>query len=397
MSRLLSVIVVLALVFFFSCSEEKKEAPIFDLLESGKTGLSFNNKLTPLPDLNMLKYMYFYNGAGVGAGDFNNDGLIDLFYAGNQVPNRIYLNTGNMVFKDVTAQSGIPDDKGWSTGVSVVDINQDGMLDIYVCRVGRYASLNNNNLLLVCKSIGKDGIPVYEDQSAKYGIDFSGFSTQAAFFDYDMDGDLDMYLLNHSLRYNSTFQPRANYDNTYDSLSGDRLYRNDGSGFADVTKQSGINSSIIGYGLGICVSDINLDGLPDLYIANDFHENDYLYINNGNGTFTDELDQHIMHTSQFSMGVDIGDINNDAYPEIITLDMLPEDPYILKRSLGEDEYNLFNMKLKFGYNHQYTRNNLQFNRGNGMFSEIGFYAGVAATDWSWSPLFHLQWHSQTAQ
>ena len=387
MSRLQNVIVLLAIVIFFSCREEKKEPAIFDLLESSKTGLSFNNKLTPLPELNMLKYMYFYNGAGVGAGDFNNDGLTDLFYAGNQVPNRIYLNTGNMAFKDVTAQSGIPDDKGWSTGVSVVDINQDGMLDIYVCRVGKYASLNNHNLLLVCKSIGKDGIPVYEDQSARYGLDFSGFSTQAAFFDYDMDGDLDMYLLNHSLRYNSTFQPRANYENTYDSLSGDRLYRNDGSKFTDVTRQSGINSSVIGYGLGICVSDINLDGLPDLYIANDFHENDYLYINQGNGTFKDELDEHIMHTSQFSMGVDVGDINNDAYPEIITLDMLPEDPYILKRSLGEDEYNLFNMKLKYGYNHQYTRNNLQFNRGNGMFSEIGFYAGVAATDWSWSPLF----------
>ena len=383
----LNAIIFLSVIFIFSCREKEKEAAIFDLLESARTGLNFNNKLTPKPDLNMLKYMYFYNGAGVGAGDFNNDGLTDLFFAGNQVADRLYLNTGNLAFKDVTAPAGIPDDKGWSTGISVVDINQDGLLDIYVCRVGKYASLNNHNLLLVCKRIGKDGVPVYEDQSSRYGLDFSGFSTQAAFFDADMDGDLDMYLLNHSLRYNSTFQPRANYENTYDSLSGDRLYRNDGSRFTDITRQSGINSSIIGYGLGICVSDINLDGLPDLYIANDFHENDYLYINQGNGTFKDELDEHIMHTSQFSMGVDIGDINNDAYPEIITLDMLPEDPYILKRSLGEDEYNLFNMKLKYGYNHQYTRNNLQFNRGNGMFSEIGFYAGVAATDWSWSPLF----------
>ena len=380
-------IVALLVLFIFSCNEEKRPATIFDLLEASKTGLNFNNKLTPLPELNMLKYMYFYNGAGVGAGDFNNDGLIDLFFAGNQVPNRLYLNTGNLRFKDITAAAGIPDDKGWSTGISVVDINQDGMLDIYVCRVGKYASLNSHNLLLVCKSISNEGIPVFEEQSSKYKLDFSGFSTQAAFFDYDMDGDLDMYLLNHSLRYNSTFQPRANYNNTYDSLSGDRLYRNDGATFTDVTRQSGIHSSVIGYGLGICVSDINLDGLPDLYIANDFHENDYLYINQGNGKFSDELDKHIMHTSQFSMGVDVGDINNDAYPEIITLDMLPEDPYILKRSLGEDEYNLFNMKLNYGYSHQYTRNNLQYNRKNGMFSEIGFYAGVAATDWSWSPLF----------
>ncbi len=381
------LIVFICILLIFSCGEEKKETAIFTLLEAKTTGLHFNNKLTPLPDLNMLKYMYFYNGAGVGAGDFNNDGKIDLFFAGNQVSNKLYLNTGDLSFKDVTPETGIPDDKGWSTGVSVVDINQDGLLDIYVCRVGRYASLKNHNLLLVCKEVKANGVPVYEDRSAKYGLDFSGFSTQAAFFDADLDGDLDMYLLNHSLRYNSTFQPRENYRDTYDSLSGDRLYRNDNGKFTDITKQSGIHSSVIGYGLGICVSDINLDGLPDLYIANDFHENDYLYINKGNGVFSDELDKHIMHTSQFSMGVDVGDINNDALPEIITLDMLPEDPYILKRSLGEDEYNLFNMKLKFGYNHQYTRNNLQFNRGNGMFSEIGFYAGVAATDWSWSPLF----------
>jgi len=387
MKRIRNLVILLSLLLIFSCRDEEKQAAIFEVLEADKTGLSFNNKLTPLPDLNMLKYMYFYNGAGVGAGDFNNDGRIDIYFAGNQVADKLYLNTGNLAFKDVSVQAKIPDDKGWSTGVSVVDINQDGLLDIYVCRVGKFASLNNHNLLLICKAIGSDGIPVYEDQSAQYGLDFSGFSTQAAFFDADMDGDLDVYLLNHSLRYNSTFQPRENYENTYDSLSGDRLYRNDGKKFTDITKSSGIHSSIIGYGLGICVSDINLDGLPDLYIANDFHENDYLYINKGNGQFSDELDKHIMHTSQFSMGVDVGDINNDALPEIITLDMLPEDPYILKRSLGEDEYNLFNMKLKYGYNHQYTRNNLQFNRGNGMFSEIGFYSGVAATDWSWSPLF----------
>ena len=212
--------ILIFILFVFSCREKKAETAIFHLLESGKTGLAFNNKLTPLPDLNMLKYMYFYNGAGLGAGDFNNDGLTDLFFAGNQVPNRLYLNKGNLSFEDVTAQARIPDDKGWSTGISVADINNDGLLDIYVCRVGRYASLNNHNLLLICKNIGKDGVPVYEEQSAKYGLDFSGFSTQAAFFDYDLDGDLDMYLLNHSLRYNSTFQPRANYDNTYDSLLG---------------------------------------------------------------------------------------------------------------------------------------------------------------------------------
>ncbi len=238
--------------------------------------------------MNMLSYMYYYNGAGVGAGDFNKDGLTDLFFAGNLVRSRLYLNLGNMKFMDITEVAGIPDDKGWSTGVSVVDINQDGLLDFYVCRVGKFASLQNHNLLLVCKGLDQNGVPFYEDQSVVYGLDFSGFSTQAAFLDYDLDGDLDMYLLNHSLRYSSTFQPRDNYTNSFDSLSGDRFYRNDGKKFTDVTKQAGIQSSVIGYGLGIAVSDINLDGYPDLYIANDFQENDYLYINLGDGSFSDE-------------------------------------------------------------------------------------------------------------
>lgn len=379
--------VVLITFLTFSCGEKQNEANLFELLEKESTGIEFTNTLTPGPSLNMLKYMYFYNGAGVGAGDFNNDGLVDLYFAGNQVQDRLYLNSGNMQFRDATAASGIPTDGGWSTGVSVMDINQDGMLDIYVCRVGNYASLKSHNLLLVCQQIGKDGVPVYKEESSAYGLDFSGFSTQAAFADLDKDGDLDMYLLNHSLRYNSTFRPRDNFENTYDSLSGDRVYRNDNGKFIDVTRTAGIHSSNIGYGLGICISDINQDGYPDIYVSNDFHENDYLYINKGDGTFNDELDQRIEHTSQFSMGVDIADINNDLQPEIITLDMLPEDPYILKRSLGDDEYNLYRMKLKYGYNHQFTRNNLQFNRGDGTFAETGFYSGIAATDWSWSALW----------
>lgn len=360
---------------------------MFELLDQQATGISFANTLTPKADLNMLKYMYFYNGAGVGAGDLNNDGRTDLYFASNQAGDKLYLNKGDMTFTDATKAAGIPQDGGWSTGVSIVDINDDGMLDIYVCRVGNYASLKSHNLLLVCQQIGKDGVPVYKDESQRYGIAFSGFSTQAAFSDFDKDGDLDMYLLNHSLRYNSTFRPREDFFNTYDSLSGDRLYRNEGGRFTDVTKWSGINSSNIGYGLGICITDINHDGYPDIYVANDFHENDYLYINKGDGSFRDELNERIDHTSQFSMGVDIADVNNDLQPEIITLDMLPEDPYILKRSLGDDEYNLYRMKLKYGYNHQFTRNNLQFNRGNGHFSETGFYSGVAATDWSWSALW----------
>jgi hypothetical protein len=369
-------------------SGEPAPPPLFEVLDNTHTGLNFSNKLTPSNTINMLKYMYFYNGAGVGAGDFNNDGLVDLFFAANQQPNKIYLNTGNLTFKDITGESHIPQDTAWSTGVSVVDINNDGLLDIYICRVGNYESLQSRNQLLICERM-QNGIPIYKEMAREYGLDFSGFSTQAAFFDYDLDGDLDMYLLNHSLRYNSTFAARETYANTYDSLSlsGDRFYRNDGTRFTNVTRESGINSSIIGYGLGIAVSDINLDGWPDLYIGNDFHENDYLYINQKNGSFKDQLTNAIMHTSQFSMGVDVADINNDAYPEIISVDMLPSDPYILKRSLGEDAYDIFHTKLRHGYNYQYARNTLQLNRRNGQFSEVGLYAGVYATDWSWAPLW----------
>ncbi len=364
-----------------------KQPAVFEVLDSSKTGLTFSNKLTPTQQFNMFKYMYFYNGGGVGTGDFNNDGLIDVFMSANQGNNKLYLNKGALTFKDVTTEAQIPQDSAWSTGVSVVDINNDGLLDIYVCRVGQYETLHGHNQLLICKGIDKNGVPFYKDEAKEYGLDFSGFSTQAVFVDYDMDGDLDVFLLNHSVHRNGSFAPRANFMGTYDPLSGDRIYRNDGNKFTDVTKQSGINSSAISYGLGVAVADINLDGYPDLYVGNDFHENDYLYINQKNGTFKEEINDHIMHTSQFSMGVDVADINNDGYPEIISMDMLPSDPYILKRSLGEDEYDLFQYKIGAGYNYQYTRNNLQLNRRNGMFSEIGLYSGIYATDWSWAPLW----------
>ncbi len=360
---------------------------LFEALTSDKTGLNFTNKLTPTASLNMFTYLYYYNGGGVGAGDFNNDGLIDLFFSANQGPNKLFINTGNLKFKDVTVDARIPNDGGWSTGVSVVDINNDGLLDIYVCKVGQYETLKGKNQLLICERLDKNGTPVYSEKAEDYGLDFSGFSTQSAFLDYDQDGDLDMYLMNHAVHHNGYFGERWKFDGTHDSLSGDYLFRNDGNKFTDVTKQSGINNSAIGYGLGLAVADINLDGYPDIYVGNDFHENDYLYINQKNGAFKDELTEHIMHTSQFSMGVDIADINNDAYPEIISLDMLPADPYILKRSLGDNEYNIFNMKIGYGYNHQYSRNNLQLNRRNGNFSECAMYSNVSATDWSWAPLW----------
>ncbi len=361
---------------------------LFQVLDSKTTGLKVANVLTPTEQFNVFHYMYFYNGAGIGAGDFNNDGKTDLFFASNQKQNRLFLNKGNMRFTDVTKEAQIPDDGGWSTGVSVIDINNDGLLDLYICRVGKYEILNSRNQFLICTGIDKNGIPHYKDEAKEMGLGFSGFSTQTAFLDYDMDGDLDMYLLNHSIHQNGTFGPRKQMLTRTNTLSGDHLYRNEGNGkFTDVTKEARINSSVIGYGLGICVSDINLDGFPDMYIGNDFHEDDYLYINQKDGTFTDEDTVCLMHTSQFSMGVDVADVNNDAYPEIISMDMLPNDPYILKRSLGEDAYDIFNMKIDYGYTHQYTRNNLQMNDRNNRFSEVGLYSGVAATDWSWAPLW----------
>ena len=215
----IAVVGLLLSMLTVSCKTKKAKTPLFEVLGNDKTGLNFSNNLKARNDFNMLKYMYFYNGAGVGAGDFNNDGLVDLFFASNQSQNKIYLNEGNLQFRDVTTESKIPDDGGWSTGVSVADVNDDGMLDIYICRVGHYETLRSRNQLLICQGIDKNGIPFYKDEAKEYGIDFSGFSTQAAFLDYDMDGDLDMFLLNHSLRYNSTFAPRSSYEGTSDSLS----------------------------------------------------------------------------------------------------------------------------------------------------------------------------------
>jgi len=373
-------------VFVFAhCNPAQHEKPLFEMLDATKTGIQFENILKPTPDFNLFHYMYYYNGAGVGTGDFNKDGKMDLFFASNEGENQMYLNEGALHFKDVTKQTLIPQDSAWNTGVSVIDINNDGLLDIYICRLGNFEKFKSKNQLLVCQGL-KNGIPYYRDEASVYGLDFSGFSTQAAFFDYDNDGDLDVFLLNHSVHQNGTFAPRQNFLGTYDLFSGDRIFKNNKGKFEDVTKFSKINSSKISYGLGVVISDINLDGYPDIYVGNDFHENDYLYINQKNGTFSEEQESSMMHTSQYSMGVDAGDLNNDGFPEIISMDMLPKDPYILKRSLGEDDYDNYKYKLGVGYGVQVTRNNLQWNRRNGHFSEIGMYAGIYATDWSWATL-----------
>ncbi|MCB0663526.1 MAG: CRTAC1 family protein, partial [Saprospiraceae bacterium] len=392
-----SAILFLAAIFFMvpsgcekngpsSKDQSENQSPAFRLLKKEQTGLNFENVIKQDLEFNVFNYMYFFNGGGIGAGDFNNDGLVDLFFTSNMGPNKLFLNKGGLKFEDVTALAGMEGLNGWTTGVSVVDINNDGLLDIYVSQVGDYKTIKGKNQLWVCQGI-ENGIPVFKDEAESYGLDFIGFSTQASFFDYDQDGDLDMFLLNHSLHANGTFGKRDVFKGTYHPESGDKLFRNDKGKFTNVTETSGIISTVIGYGLGVVTGDINNDGWPDIYIGNDFHENDYLYINQQDGTFKESLTEMIQHTSRFSMGVDMADINNDGNNDIISLDMMPEDPVILKSSLGEDDYGVFHFKLGYGYNYQFARNNLQINNGDKTFSEVGIYAGVHATDWSWSPLF----------
>ena len=377
---------VIFLIFLvFSCKPDRNNGEqLFTLLSPSSTHVNFKNQLTETEQSNIIEYLYFNNGAGVAAGDINNDGLVDLYFTSNQHSNKLYLNKGNFKFEDITESAGVAGTGDWKTGVTMADVNGDGLLDIYVCQVGNYKNLHGKNQLFI-----NQGNLTFKDEAHEYGLDFQGFSTQAAFFDYDGDGDLDMYLQNHSVHTSRSYGNSAlRFDR--DSLSGGRLFRNDVAEgrhvFHDVTREAGIYSSQIGYGLGVNICDINNDGCPDIYVSNDFHENDYLYINNRNGTFSEHLTDYIQHTSRSSMGNDVGDINNDGLLDIIVLDMLPDNEKIRKQSGGEDDYELSEMKLKDGYNHQFVRNTLQLNLGGGMFSEIGQLAGVAATDWSWSPL-----------
>lgn len=350
------------------------------------TNITFSNTVHNATALNILNYLYFYNGAGTAIADFNNDGLNDVYFTANQTADILYLNTGDFTFKDISEVSGIHNTTGWTTGVTTVDINHDGLLDIYVSKVSGHLNLQGNNLLYINQG-ETNGTLHFKESSASYGLDFAGFSTQAAFFDYDLDGDLDLYLLNHSLHPNGNYGKGASRKKP-DPLAGDRFYRNDNDLFTDVTKEAGIFSSKIGYGLGISVGDLNQDGYPDLYIGNDFFENDYLYINQKNGTFIEHNTQKssLGHTSHFTMGTDIADLNNDALPDIITLDMLPENLQTLKSSGTEYAYPIYQNQLRNGYEPQYMQNALQLNRGAGLFSEIAFQSGIAATEWSWSPL-----------
>lgn len=376
--------ILLLATSFSSCKENK---PIFESLSSSSTNINFTNRLEKHRLFSILYYLYYYNGGGVATGDINNDGLVDIYFtANNRGGNKLYLNKGNFEFEDITDEAGVAGKADWCTGVTMADVNGDGKLDIYVSTVSQKYDLQGHNELYI-----NNGNLSFTESAEKFGLNTSCFTTQSAFFDYDRDGDLDCYILNQS------HHPHANIVDTgnrhkYDPFSGDRLYRNDVSTtgkFTDVSKEAGIYQSNLGYGLGIAVADVNNDGWDDVYIGNDFHENDYYYVNNRNGTFTESSARHFKHYSRFSMGNDIADYNNDGQLDVVTVDMLPPDEKTLKTYGSDENADIYKVKLEIqGYQKQYSKNCLQRNNGNGVsFSETALQSGVSATDWSWCPLF----------
>ncbi|MBE9586812.1 VCBS repeat-containing protein [Mucilaginibacter sp. JRF] len=359
------------------------QQPLFRQLDAKQTGITFANAINETESLNVLSYEYFYNGAGVAAGDINNDGLIDLMFTANMQPNKLYLNLGGLKFKDITKEASkeLAGRSGsWKTGVTMADVNGDGLLDIYVCYSGKVENDQRRNQLFINQGNNK-----FKEEAAVYGLDDPGYSTQAAFFDYDNDGDLDMFLLNHNIKKIDNME-LARYKNETDMLAGNKLFENNNNKFTDVTNKAGIFQNPLTFGLGIAIADINKDGWQDVYVTNDYNEPDYVYLNNHNKTFTDASKKMLRHLSHFSMGVDIADYNNDGLPDILTLDMLPEDNHRQKSLQLEENYESFELMLKQDLYKQYMRNMLQLNNGDGTFSEIANMAGVAATDWSWCPL-----------
>jgi hypothetical protein len=361
---------------------QQKDALLFKNVNPTQSKVTFQNDIIETEDLNILDYLYFYNGGGVAIGDINKDGLPDIFFSGNQVKNKLYLNKGNLEFEDITDKAGVDGDSSWNTGAIMGDINGDGLLDIYVCAVVGINGFKGYNELYI-----NNGDETFTESAQEYGLDFDTYSSTAALLDFDLDGDLDIYLLNHAVHTQESFG-RVDLRYKRDRQTGDKLLRNDDGKFTDVSELAGIYGGPNGYGLGLAVADFNQDGFPDIYVGNDFHEDDYYYLNNGDGTFSESLRDFFGHTSRFSMGNDIADINHDGYPDLISLDMLSEDEKVLKASDGDESFQIQKLRIEqFGYNYQYSRNMLYINQEQNHFLETALMSGVGATDWSWSALF----------
>lgn len=382
-------VLFLLLILGLVACEQGSTSNLFELKNPNETGINHQNRIESTRELNVFRYRNFYNGGGVGIGDINNDGLPDIYFTLNRGPNKLYLNKGNLQFEDISEQAGIEGTKPWSTGVVMVDINADGWLDIYVCNAGLEKGEEQNNELFINQ---KDGS--FIEAAEEFNLAESGITTHAAFFDYDRDGDLDAYLLNNSfipvtsLQYNGKRNLRDKDWNVNSVLKGggDRLLRNDNGSFVDVSEGAGIYGSLIGFGLGVTLGDINQDDYIDIYVSNDFYERDYLYINQKDGTYKEQLKDYMNHLSQFSMGADMADINNDGNMEVFVTDMLPKSDQRLKETTSFEGFDLYRLKQSRDFYHQYMQNTLQFNNSNGTFSEISAHAGVASSDWSWGAL-----------
>jgi len=365
----------------FACQNEVSNT-VFTEMSSKATGVSFKNLVRESEEFNVLTYGYFYQGGGVAVGDINNDGLPDLFFTGNMMASKLYLNKGNFEFDDITELAGVAAAGLWNTGVSMADVNGDGFLDIYICRSAANDPNRRRNVLLI-----NNGDLTFTERAKEFGLDDPGYSTQASFFDFDRDGDLDMFLLNHSTQEYAGFSRIAgNFKQRKGEFLGDKLYRNDSGKFVDVSDESGIIGNVLGFGLAVTVTDVNQDGWMDIYVSNDYNEEDYLYINEQDGTFQESVKQYMGHVSLFSMGADAADLNNDGLSDIITMDMMPEYTYNQKAILGPENYDKYRELLAKGFYPQTMRNMLHLNQGNGYFSEIGQYAGISQTDWSWAVL-----------
>ena len=374
---------LLVAILFVSCGPSKSttQETLFTLMDEDETGVSFSNNLTFDQQFNIYTYRNYYNGGGVAIGDINNDGLPDLYFNSNQSKNRLFLNKGNFTFEDITENAGVGGTHAWSTGAAMADVNGDGWLDIYVCNSGDIAGDLKANELFI-----NNGDLTFTDKAAEYRVDDQGFTTHAVFFDYDRDGDLDLYILNNSYQAIGSFNLRKNERTKRDAKGGDKLMRNDGGVFTDVSEAAGIYGSVIGFGLGVTISDVNKDGWQDIYVSNDFFERDYLYINNQDGTFREDLTNRMQSISGASMGADMADINNDTWPDLFVTEMLPADPARLKTVTTFEDWNRYQYSVQNDYYHQFTRNVLQLNNGDDTFSEIGRLSGVEATDWSWGAL-----------